>query len=350
MKRLFLVCTVIVLFLFLSCSAEMIMSAGKTMGSLSSSGLGSAGKENVKNAVNNVEQITLTYDSLFLNEDESGQNLDAVIRLDNPQGYIENVRKAVNVILTASESGKGEKELREAFARKYEGTTSSHGVHYTIGQILDKVDIYAENSNFAEDGGSEPAVLLLGMLKLLPAMLPSSESVYMYELPFPLQVFDFEIMIHSLFLPYGSFEKSMQSGELINDVLFLYKNLEKKEDGENPDSGSNSGLTGVLNKLVDIVKQIGRKTEKRDYQTAGDKIALSIVADMLARTVSVVHDYGKYNTGEDDGNADAVPPFSGKLVLEQYNSDLRAIISDFVAVAYIYDVNVSLAGLMEPLL
>jgi uncharacterized membrane protein YgcG len=398
--------------LMAGCSADEIMSAGQTMGSLGSAGLGKAGEAVVNDTVKTVEAFVGKYESclrlperlflmdagvqkisypfmIFEPEDESNENpgsasvdpslfsgktfvLKSTKNTDDFDGdprLIALTKALVTDIQKAKATGLSDKPIRAVLDSRYEGYAySGYEAYRKFGGILDswkEMSELLENLDVLLDW-----VNIINMLAESPVIESTTAKVRSiidatreFDMVIPVQTHDVFMIVDKVKdIVFNHYELGLRIAlEKLDDAL--EEGGGQSGGGGQSSGGSQGGGSSSkfnINDLRYIYDGIVAYVGGRTYQTLGDKISICLIYDVLDAAKSILDTYRENNPDDfpeaeeskedDEAYKRWYSHLDYKWVLTNCESDLDRVISDLTMITYIYDIRIDIPGLVSGVL
>lgn len=393
--------------LMAGCSADEIMSAGQTMGSLGSAGLGKAGEKAVSETAKEVEQFIASYESclkprtmftasvggvekisfplldgalsdtsFFFKSTAAGDDFDGDPRL------IALMHVLSADIQSARNTGRSDKPIRDALDARYDGSHSYAPAFKKFGGIIDSWQQLSDLIDNAYTIMEWADILNLifenptveSVTNLVRATI---DSVRNFDLLIPVQAHDFFMVLDKAI---NLVQNHFMLG--VNIALGNYPpsgggsggqgggGQGGQSGGQGGGGGQSGGSSGFsINDLKYIYDGVVSYVGDRTYQTVGDKMAICLMYDVLDAAKSILDKYVEDNPDEFKVLEDLLAPDSElsvldvlagigemysdldyKWVLMNSDSELDRVISDLTLITYIYDIRIDIPGLIRGLL
>ena len=324
---------VVTLCLFVGCSADALMKTGKTLGKLGSAGFGTEGDEHVAGAADSVKGFIEGYEDCIIWDGSCKRNVDPNTGKETITGDLRRnpeskatmynlLGDVISKIQKAKDSKADDSELRKAIEtlykdydgekKSYTGQTIEWFGHLNIKDILDTMP----------DIGN-----------VITRVFPSGydlTKVYSVNIPFPIQGSELATLISYLFDNMGS---------ILSHYLGLSAKIKRAGGG-----GSNFKIED-LKYIQDGVKN---HVNGRSDPTVGDKITFCILYDIVDSAITVLNRYVKLHPDEDQDHI--FDDLNAGWILGNCSDELDRIMVELEAIAYIYDFNLDVAGLVGKIL
>ena len=317
---------VVALCLFVGCSADALMKTGKTLGKLGSAGFGTVGDEHVAAATTAVKGFVERYeDSLDWSgvhrtvDPEGKEHFDDYVFLkfkDGSEGipaFTSLLSETVSSIIKAKESGASDEALRAALDAKYDGVAKDWNAYRVLGPALNASEIGA-------------------LLSLMPGA--SADSIKNIKMPFLTNSGEYQIIIN----------------RAINDIAMTHLTdvMSMVTFFKNGGGGGGGESKFKIEDLKYIPQRMDAYVGDRTYVTVGDKITACMAIDLVNAVYDVflrfIAEFPCDPEGKNFENLNA------EWVLGKCSAELDRVMADLEALAYIYDFNLDVAGLVGKIL
>ena len=331
---------VLALCLFAGCSAETLMSAGEKLGSLSSTGFGKGGEKYVDAATASVEGFIEGYETLIdwdgwdgsrTVDPEGQEHISGMIKIkdENREKYSALLWNTVKNILDAKASSASDTALRAALNtpyKDYDGVKKPYSAK-AIGW-------YGYKDMKSVINGVTLGAGLLSMV--IPAGYDITK-VYAYNVPMPVQGLEMDLLIVKA-------SESVMKDVFKSDIFTLFQFITKIKE----ESGGGEESKIKLQDLAYIPERIANYVGDRTEPSVGDKIAICLLYDVIDTGTKALVKY--VDTHPEEKGSDKFDDLDINWILSNCGENLDRAISDIEAIAYIYDFNLDVAGLVGKVL
>ncbi|MBQ7281902.1 MAG: hypothetical protein IJR16_03915 [Spirochaetales bacterium] len=316
---------VLALCLFAGCSADALMSTGKTLGKLGSAGFGTVGDEHVAGAASTVKgfveryEDTLDWSNVHRTVDPATgkEHFDDFIFLQFKTGaegipaFTSLLSETVSSIIKAKQSGASDGALRAALDARYDGNAKEWYSYRTLGPALDASGVGA-------------------LLAMVPGA--SADAIKNVKMPFLTNSGEYQILIN----------------RAINDIAMSHMADVMSLVAYIKTSGGGGESKFKFQDLKYIPDRIDAYVKDRDYVTVGDKITSCMVLDLVNAAYDIflrfIAEFPCDPEGKNFENLKA------EWILGKCGAELDRVMADLEALAYIYDFNLDVAGLVGKIL
>ena len=321
---------VLALCLFAGCSADALMNTGKTLGQLGSAGLGTGGDVTVAKAAETINGFIEAYEECLLWDGTCVRTIDekGAEKINGDLRRIANSDKIMFELLgnvlydvqKAKDSKAADAELRKALdtlykdydgqKRSYKGYTADWFGHVNAKEIVNVLD-------------SIPSMLL--------NYLPAGMDLALYNLPFPVQGSEFLTLL------------SYAQDHLLSFISYANAIAAKIQR-----SGGGGESKFKIKDLKYIPESIEKYVNGRKDVTVGDKIAFCFIYDLVQTALKVLDRYVEQHPEEDDNTM--FDSLNAEWILGNCGAEIDRVMAELEVVAYIYDFNLDVAGLVGKIL
>lgn len=314
------------------CSAETLMSTGESLSRLSSAGFGTGGDVYVSMATETIDGFIESYEDCILWDGsctrtvnpETGEetvNGDLSRIPNSDKAMYELLGNVISDIQKTKDSKADDSELRKALdtlykdydgvKKSYKGQTIEWFGHVNLGEIINCV----QHS-------------LVGMI---PIGFDLSKY-YPINLPFPVQGSDL-----SSLLTYAR-------DNVMKILSYSVALVNKSKRG----GGGGGESKFKVEDLKYIPESIESYVSGRKDVTVGDKIAFCFIYDVLQTALNVLDRYVEQHPDEDaDTRFDSL---NATWILGNCDVEIDRLMAELDVIAYIYDFNLDVAGLVGKIL
>ena len=347
MKKSFIILgiLIVVVALVVSCNPDQLSKTGQFLSNLSDAGLVSRNTKFVNDAAVNVKSFIEESEKAFdwPGSLEPGPDYDVEVPFKigdaGEKFFVDTVDKTVEMLLAARDSSAKDAVLREALSAKYNGKTSREEDHILTTKNLYngikrerhiQVILHVVETALSTPERSNMA-FVLNMLGLKGITVDTVEEginkAKEIELPFPLQSYDYALLVGKLFDQVKAIQEAVQTSS----------------------SASGDRKNVNLDALKRFQKDIATSTSERNYQTVGDKIAVGITFSILKKVIEINNAYvanpNYYGKCEEGHKYDLF--FDFLLTEPEGKGKLDGLLSGLDAISYIYGVKLDMAGLIS---